>query len=744
MNKSIHIIAGAIAIFAMSCENTTPGDMTPVEKTVIIANAATEAVESRTAIDNTQYEGGHVGILWTSDDAIGVYGGTVKNARFGCSASTPTGRAEFTGSCASPQYAYYPYSPGNDGKDVTSLTGSLPAEQTYNSATGTLDGDYKYGRPRTDADNEFDFTHIFSLFRFEIEATGTPLAGETLQSVSLELPQNRQLAGDFTFNATDGTYAFTGNTSNTVTMKWSNTPSLTSGRTYMAYMSAAPDLHADDAVVITVLTDKHKATFTKAIAYDFAANSVYTFRLRLSDFAEEMNVEEVVPEPEEETANCYMITSAGMHDFKATVIGNGQKGIIPGAGFHTDDATINPVSAKLLWEDVKDFISYVELRDGRVYYKTTTNTGNAVIAVYDGPNATGNILWSWHIWGVGDTLPGTYDYTTKGGVVNQIMDRDLGAFPATDEQRLQTTRVEADEDVVLRAMLYQWGRKDPMPNSIKRYVDGVETDLTTFPVWKGTSQAEHTIAASIQHPMELINRYEGNSDGDWLGTDVELLWGDAKYSGSNASGRWTDVKTIYDPSPVGYRVPGYYTFDSFIPVDRNYYNVSAGTSYRVDSTTGDTIPKLAEQFNCVIMTEYDGTVPRWFPKGIHRSRIGFAYGSTANSDKIFGYGVYIKRYDGDTEGAYYPATGYLFPNKTTGNRVNYGSSSWRWLSCGAVSNTTGKGSMYLGKFIYLTGSGNYKEPDKGLGGSGSGVRGTVKTQDSSYPWCAYPVRCVKE
>lgn len=737
MNKSIHIIAGAIAIFAMSCENTTPGDMTPVEKTVIIANAATEAVESRTAIDNTQYEGGHVGILWTSDDAIGVYGGTVKNARFGCSASTPTGRAEFTGSCASPQYAYYPYSLGNDGKDVTSLTGSLPAEQTYNSATGTLDGDYKYGRPRTDADNEFDFTHIFSLFRFEIEATGTPLAGETLQSVSLQLPQNRQLAGDFTFNATDGTYAFTGNTSNTVTMKWSNTPSLASGRTYTAYMSAAPDLHADDAVVITVLTDKHKATFTKAIAYDFAANSVYTFRLRLSDFAEEMNVEEVAPEPEEETANCYMITSAGMHDFKATVIGNGQKGIIPGAGFHTDDATIAPVSAKLLWEDVKDFISDVELRNGRVYYKTTTNTGNAVIAVYDGPDATGNILWSWHIWGVGDTLPGTYDYTTKGGVVNQIMDRDLGAFPATDEQRLQTTRVEADEDVVLRAMLYQWGRKDPMPNSIKRYVDGVETDLTAFPVWKGASQEEHTIAASIQHPMELINRYEGNSDGDWLGTDVELLWGDAKFSGSNASGRWTNVKTIYDPSPVGYRVPGYYTFDSFIPVNKNSSDLKGVSSY--STVDGVKVPSLASYIDCVIETV--GT-SSWLPKGMHKTLIGKAAGSTSNSDKIFGYGIYMKRNADDTEGAYYAATGYLFPNVTNEHRTDFAKRSYRWLSCGAVTNTTGKGNLYLGHFYWKTSS--YSSGvDAGLNG-GSGVNGSVKTQNSSYPWCAYAIRCVKE
>lgn len=742
MNNKIYIIAGMLAMAASSCDNSLPGDMKPEANTVIIANAGSGETASRSAIDPTAYAGGHIGILWIPDDAIGVFGGTVRNARFTNTETAPSGRVAFTGNCPAPETAYYPYSPGNDGKDPSSLTGNLPAVQAYDSTTGRIEGDYKYGRPRTDAENEFDFTHVFALFRFDIEATGTPLAGERLKSVTLTLPETRKLAGDFTFSAADGSYEFTSNTSATVTMNWSDTPALEAGQKYTAYMSVAPDLHTDDAVEITVVTDRHKATFTRAIAYNFIANAVYTFNLRLNDFSDDMTVEELPAEPEEETANCYMITTAGEHDFKATVIGNGQKGIIPGAGFHTEDATIAPVSAALLWEDVDGFITDVELRDGRVHYTTSGNVGNAVIAVYDGPDATGNILWSWHIWGVGDESPSTYDYTTKGGVVNRIMDRDLGAFPATDEQRLQTARVEADEDVVLRAMCYQWGRKDPMPNSLKRYVGGKEDDLTAFPVWKGASQAEHTIEASIQHPAELINRYEGNSDGDWLGTDIELLWGDDRFSGKDATGRWTNVKTIYDPSPVGYRVPSYYTFDSFIPLNKNESNMSGVSSYT--TVDGVKIPALSQSFNCVIDTVYSGTVPRWLPKGMHMSRIGFACGSSSNSDKIFGYGIYMKRFENDTEGVYYPANGYLFPNVTTGNRKDYGKTSHRWLSCGAVTNTTGKGNVFLGHFVYLTGSGNYKEPDKGLGSGNSGVRGTVKTQETSYPWCAYPVRCVKE
>ena len=132
----------------------------------------------------------------------------------------------------------------------------------------------------------------------------------------------------------------------------------------------------------------------------------------------------------------------------------------------------------------------------------------------------------------------------------------------------------------------------------------------------------------------------------------------------------------------------------------------------------------------------------WLPKGIHKTLIGKAAGSSANADKIFGYGIYMKRTDDDTEGAYYPAVGYLFPNITTGNRSDFAKLSYRWLSCGAVSNTTGKGCMYLGHFYWKTSS--YSSGvDAGLSGK-TGVNGYVRTQYSSYPWNAYAVRCVRD
>lgn len=740
MKTKVFIFAGILALTNASCTDALSDEIKPGKRTVIYANSPGDGTASRSAIDPTQYGGGHVGILWTPGDALGVFGASARNARFDCQATAPAGRAQFAGTCDDPTLAYYPYDAANDGREASALSGSLPAVQTYDSATGILEGDYKIGKPRSGAENEFDFTHIFSLLRFNVDATGTAIEGQNLRSVEIALPEGRALAGDFTFSAVDGSYTFTGNTTAALKVKWSDTPALESGTTFTAYMSAAPDLHADDEITITVSTSTHRAVIRKQIAYDFAPNTVYTFNLTLNTFsAAEMTVEEIPAEPEEETANCYMITEAGRHDFKATVIGNGQKGIIPGAGFHTDDASIDPSSAKLLWEDVNGFVTDVELRDGRVYYTTSGNVGNAVIAVYSGSNATGNILWSWHIWGVGDNLPEDYEITTKAGSTFFIMDRNIGAFPATDEQRLETVRTAENEEYVLHSMLYQWGRKDPFPNSDKYFVDGAEVNIAAqFPTWQPASASEATLAESIRHPGEIIMKASDATLNHWLGTSCRLLWGDDQSEAEIDNG-WSDVKTIYDPSPVGYRVANAYTFTEFIPVNSTNQKLSGVLSYRT-GTDGEKIPVLTENLNCVIETEYDGTVPRWFPRGMHRERIGFAYGSSKNADKIFGYGIFMKRNPTDTEGNYYAMSGI---RTATGARYDYDLTAKIWTSTPFKSDYRGY-YLSLYHFYWLTGSGNYKEPDKGLGSGGAGVHGQINTKDLAYPLQSQAVRCVRD
>ena len=323
------------------------------------------------------------------------------------------------------------------------------------------------------------------------------------------------------------------------------------------------------------------------------------------------------------------------------------------------------------------------------------------------------------------------------------MDRNLGAFLSTEDERLQTVRTDEAERKVCSYMLYQWGRKDPIPNSDVYYVDGVATDIaSSYPVWQPATLTEATIAASVLRPGYIINKPAVGDCSSWLGEDNRLLWGDSSQK-TVTDGGWTDVKTIYDPSPVGYRVANSTTFTRFITPDRTDIQMKGVTGFR--TIDGVTVPNLTYDYiQCIVSTEMSGTTERWLPKGIHRNRIGFACNTSDNKSKIFGYGIYFRQTEDDTEGGYYPMGGCRFPNPS-GKRSDYALNSYLWLSTSDINDYSAM-SMHLYHFYWLTGSGNYTEPDKGLSGTGynAGVVGTVKTKYSSYNLNAYGVRCVRD
>jgi uncharacterized protein YjdB len=120
------------------------------------------------------------------------------------------------------------------------------------------------------------------------------------------------------------------------------------------------------------------------------------------------------------TANSYIVSQKGAYKFKA-VKGNSSESV--GA----------VSSAEVLWEtfgtdvtpNVGDLVKNVSYKDGEVTFYTaeTFREGNAVIAAKD---ASGNILWSWHIWLTDE--PQVQEYYNNAGT---MMDRNLGAASAT-------------------------------------------------------------------------------------------------------------------------------------------------------------------------------------------------------------------------------------------------------------------------------------------------------------------------
>ena len=232
----------------------------------------------------------------------------------------------------------------------------------------------------------------------------------------------------------------------------------------------------------------------------------------------------VIDLSENGTANSYIVSSSGSYKF-STVKGNSSESV--GA----------VASAEVLWEtfgtdvtpNVGDLVKNAVYSDGYITFQTadTFKEGNAVIAAKD---ASGNILWSWHIWFTDE--PQGQEYYNNAGI---MMDRNLGATSATPG------------DVGALGLLYQWGRKDPFlgSSSLTSSSNNWQTakSTITWPSSVDSKSSTGTIEYAIAHPTTFI--YYNPNNKDWYYSSGE----------STNNSRWKTEKTIYDPCPAGWRIP---------------------------------------------------------------------------------------------------------------------------------------------------------------------------------------------
>ena len=280
------------------------------------------------------------------------------------------------------------------------------------------------------------------------------------------------------------------------------------------------------------------------------------------------------------TANCYIASGANtFYKFNATVMGNGlttpSSKVVDSDNNTLQEApaitpvTLAPANVLVLWETgTKGNVinsESVSLSNGIVTFQTADNNinGNAVIAV---TNANNEILWSWHIWKV-NYNPET-DYDTYAKITNNIpvgtfkmMKYNLGA---TGTANWNGTAANAGD----LGLYYQWGRKDPFlgirgwdeqtnPFILATYANGY-----SYQVIKNTaigSNVSESLDYSIKHPEAFIN-FSSNSAYDWLAASSyaeqrDNLWGNPN-TGLTVPNATSGSKSIYDPCPPGWRVPG--------------------------------------------------------------------------------------------------------------------------------------------------------------------------------------------
>lgn len=264
------------------------------------------------------------------------------------------------------------------------------------------------------------------------------------------------------------------------------------------------------------------------------------------------------------TANCYVISAnGGKYFFDSTRRGNGASTPAVVKDDNNKDAApaidgtgkMGTKSARILWETgkvVNNAIKHVDMTDdGRIFFESPSGTvGNTIIAAYSGANTTGSILWSWHIWkpeALEELDAVKWNHRTDGDVLFKMLDRNLGATTSTPGLTSSN------------GLAYQWGRKDPFPGGKMTAADiipnGIIKDI------RNTTGV--TVDYAIQNPTTYTGTISiaGFFDNDWKTTDGRLnnLWGTPvgneitiatqKFNGEKGS------KSIYDPCPIGYRVP---------------------------------------------------------------------------------------------------------------------------------------------------------------------------------------------
>lgn len=278
----------AIAIMTAACSETSYNDSPEDSMNVIRASIENPAPgESRTAVDDSKIEEGVVGIMWTDGDELGVFDAQGNNhTRYVKLTEGTVAEADFgstTGSSFMPKYAYYPYNAANDGRAITSLTGTIPAIQEV--GTGNVPADYKIGR-MVESTNRFVFKHLFSLVRIDLDAAGTVLAGEQLEYVKFTA-QGANIAGDFNFNLRRVSYTNVSNASHTITVKWPQGTKL--DKVLQEYISIIPTVGQGTQLDFEIKTANYTASFTATSKVPFQQEQLYNIPLSLLNLHQNKN-----------------------------------------------------------------------------------------------------------------------------------------------------------------------------------------------------------------------------------------------------------------------------------------------------------------------------------------------------------------------------------------------------------------------------------------------------------------------
>ena len=255
--------------------------------------------------------------------------------------------------------------------------------------------------------------------------------------------------------------------------------------------------------------------------------------------------------------------------------------------------------AQIVWEDEKDLVQNLAIDhdaagDGYLQFEVKAEhikSGNAVVAVKKG----NTIVWSWHLWFapdyVLDPIP-VVNRTTPTAYTYKFSTENLGwkytswNGSAYQQPRSVKVRVEqlggpkkqAEFTITQNPgstkagsnTLYQWGRKDAFPGGLTGNTEPVIYPSGTHLFNKNAGDNNISIPSFIQNPGSF---YIWGSGAHWYPQSYGGPAGYSYYNLWSANNTTTQlyntgndlpvVKTVYDPSPVGFHLPANNAFTRF-------------------------------------------------------------------------------------------------------------------------------------------------------------------------------------
>lgn len=342
---------------------------------------------------------------------------------------------------------------------------------------------------------------------------------------------------------------------------------------------------SEGVLYIEAITTKQTEAVKVAVVRDFKPGYTYNIYLKFSEkgiINADVSATDWVYDPNNEyevtqdfglltdlsrygTANCYIVSSANRgYCFDATVKGNGVNTLtkrdgtviqLPDRDVHLDIDAVAILRSDAMMEldangkmqPITDYAKRVntpivellsnKLTDGKIVFRVPGNTanssdyrliyrGNVKIGAYK----NGKIVWSWHIW-VTDK-PQNQGYSN--GYV--ALDRNLGAV-TNDYKTFQPVHS------AWSGLYYQWGRKDPI------FRPTVDERPEWADIWP--PKKENRVVSVAEAHEKPTTYFWSSTSNDWT-TDTE----NSDYFWGYISVRDDVKKTLYDPCPPGYRVPG--------------------------------------------------------------------------------------------------------------------------------------------------------------------------------------------